>query len=519
MERHFTPLIKLVFLVNLLSVNSAYSQLESVQSVSLYQRPGFFHATFDSISMPNDIENMGLMGIGYFGELNDYGYVGIEGFGSLTGSQGGLFVLGFAGGAHYQFWPRWWLNADLFLGGGGGRSSLVGGGLMLRPSLGLSYDLGMARLGLHYSYVNFTSGLIHSNQIGLDLDIPFDFYYTHFEHLGCLIHSTNILVEACQRILCLDRNDFAVIVQSYFQKSGTKNVLNETQDGTIQLVGAEFDHYLSQQIFWWLKTSGAYHGIPNGYMDVLGGIGYHRSLLGSAAFVAQFGVGGGGGGNVDTGGGFLIHPSLGFELALNQDFALRLNAGYLWAPKGNFKAATTTLLLLYHLDTTHAESGVLKVSTWLGVQGWRLNLSNQTYIRPQRSHWNELSPIELITFQIDQSITPHFFFIYQAAAAYSGNHSGGYATGMVGPGIQTSPYFNNKLQFYASVLIGAGGGGSLALAGGAIIEPVLGVHYYLDESFGITASVSQLKALRDNLNTTMVSLGLTVRFATLNRVG
>lgn len=502
--------------VLLSSIASAALPIES-DPIQLKQRPGFFRFSFDSIKMPNNIQDMGLLGVNYFTELNQYAYGGLSGYGSVTGSQGGLFVLGFAGGLHYSFYRNWFADAGLFVGGGGGRSSLVGGGLMVRPHVGLEYNFGIARLGVHYSYVNFPSGLIHSQQIGLDVDIPCDFYYlSTSDQTNSVINITQISLFK-DEYLKPNRNDFALLLQAYRQKPGTQNVNGEIQDGTISLIGAELDHYLTDHLFGYLKAAGAYHGIPNGYMDILGGLGIHwEPSAYHFAIVPQLGVGAGGGGNVQTGGGVIIQPQLGLEIPLSSQFAARVSGGYLWAPKGNLKAATATAELIYHLNfMTLGSEPVISLPALLEVQNWRLELFNQTYIHPQRENSNITSNINLIAFQIDQFFTKHIFFSYQAASAYSGDHAGGYATGMIGPGVETNNFFNH-LNLFGEVLVGAGGGGNLSVGGGAIVEPVIGAHVPLTKAIGLIASLSDIHSVQHKLNTPVVSLGLTVQFGMLD---
>lgn len=489
------------------------------KNIELQKRSGFFRFSFDNVKMPNNIQDTGLLGVDYFADLtpNIYGGVGI--YGSVTGTQGGLFVLGIGGGLHQVLMPHWYGDAGLFLGGGGGRASLVGGGLMVRPHIGITYEWQTLRLGLHYSYITFPDGKIHSQQIGLDLDTPLDFYYLDSSDGKNTFLTADDIHLPFGKYLTVQRNDFALLIQAYRQRPGTKNNSGAVQDGTMGLVGAEIDHYMTEQIFWWLKAAGAFHGIPNGYMDVLGGLGYHWTLGPQGlALVPQFGIGAGGGGDVDTGGGFLVHPLLGIEYPLTSHFATRLNGGYLWAPKGELSAFTATGELLYHLDlATLADKPMYNTNNPFLTESWRINLLNQTYIHPQRVD-SVRSPIQLIAVQFDQLFTPVFFLSYQAAFAYSGKHAGGYATGMLGGGLQTSKKFcNEHLQPFAEVLIGAGGGGGLALGGGALIEPVAGLHYALTQAIGLVASVSEVKALRHDLNTPAVNLGLTIRFDTLNR--
>lgn len=434
--------------------------------------------------------------------------------------KGGFFVLGVEGGIHRELGAHWWVDAGLFLGGGGGRSSLVGGGAMIRPHVGIAYEFPWLRLGVHYSYINFPTGEIRSQQIGASIDIPFDFYYVSAKDGSpCYLFDWDDIGLFNGNFLSLQRNDFSIIFQAYNQRSGTKNVFGQTQDGTIGLIGAELDHYITDNTFWWVKTSGAYAGVPNGYMDILGGFGYHWTPFSSGiAIVPQMGVGAGGGGNVDTGGGVLVQPQIGVEVPFSSHFSGRLSGGYLWAPAGELSAYTATGAIIYHLDiATASDKPLTRLAERLSVQTWRLQLFNQTYLHPQRASNNIRSDINMVGVQIDQYITPYFFFVYQAASAYEGNHAGGLASGMIGPGLQSPHFFNKRVQAFGELLIGAAGGGGLALGGGAIIEPVAGLHFSFTESIGGEVSVSQIKALRHDLDTTVINFGLTARFGTLNR--
>ena len=70
-------------------------------------------------------------------------------------------------------------------------------------------------------------------------------------------------------------------------------------------------------------------------------------------------------------------------------------------------------------------------------------------------------------------------------------------------------FLGQPLQPFAELLVGAGGG--------ALVEAVLGLHYALILTIGLTTSISQLKAIGDDLNTTVFTLGITINFATLTR--
>lgn len=503
-----------------MTANHAAPQPAVNDHLILHKSSDFIRFNYDNLSMPNGISNMGFLGMNYFADITPSLYGGIGAYGSVTGTQGGLFTLGVAGGYHHQFLPNWWGDLNMFVGGGGGKSSMVGGGLMLRPSIGIAYAFPWARLGVHYSYIDFPDGSIHSKQFGLDLDLPTDFYYLNpRDDWSCHMPKLSDFKLPLGKYLGFQRNDFAILLQSYYQKPGTKNTEGAVQDGTVHLVGAELDHYISDRTFWWVKAGGAFSGIPNGYMDILGGLGYHWRLGASPiALVPQLGMGAGGGGKVDTGGGLMINPQLGVELALSRSFSFRLSSGYLWAPSGQFKVVPVTGELLYHLNfATANDKPATLLSTDYSIQGWRIQVFNQTYWHVQRTFTSTTSAINLIGVQFDQLFNPYFFLSYQGAFAYSGYHAGGYATGMIGPGLQTRAFLQDRLRLFGEILVGAGGGGSLALSGGSLIEPVVGLHYAFTPVIGLAASYSQVKALKDSLNTPVLNLGLVLRFDTVNQ--
>ena len=68
---------------------------------------------------------------------------------------------------------KWIFDAGSYVGAGGGGAAAQGGGLMIRPHIGLKYDFNWGAVGLNYTYVDFPNGDISSDAIALSLDIPF----------------------------------------------------------------------------------------------------------------------------------------------------------------------------------------------------------------------------------------------------------------------------------------------------------------------------------------------------------
>lgn len=481
---------------------------------------GFFRFSYDNhIQMPASIPPMGLLGLDYLAQVTPHLYTGIGGYGALTGTQGGLFTVGVEADWRQPLFSHWLGDVGLFVGGGGGKASLTGGGLMLRPHAGIAYQWPWASLGVFYSVIDFPSGEIHSQQVGINLDLPMTFFYwpAQDELLGESIQLSTLAKKMAQPIF-FQRNDFGLLVQAYDQQAGTKNIAGEVQDETMGLVGAELDHYFSTPTFWWLKMSGAFYGIHNGYMDVLGGLGYRIPLGASWALLPQLGLGAGGGGMVETGGGFLVNGLMSVMWDLCPTIGLKVSSGYLWAPDGYLRAVPVTASLVFHLDmamaTLNPTTSVLS-NRLLKRQGWRIQAFNQSYFRPQRALNPNTSSVELIGIQIDQLFNSWFFMAYQATGAYSGYQIGGYATGMIGPGLQTTLKTGRPWQLFTTLLLGAGGGGGLAIQEGALIEPLVGIRYALSDAWHVEFSGGELLAFQGGLNTPVVNVGLSARFDAL----
>ena len=126
--------------------------------------------SFEEIDMPDAGEHMGLYGIGAYDRLNPWLYGGITAYGAASGRRGGFFTGGYTLGVERQLIDNLILDAGGYVGAGGGGSAAQGGGLMIRPHIGLKYDLSWAELGLKYSYVESPHGDISRDALALSLD-------------------------------------------------------------------------------------------------------------------------------------------------------------------------------------------------------------------------------------------------------------------------------------------------------------------------------------------------------------
>jgi len=499
------------------SVNN-YNSLD--HSFQLNNLSTLWRLSFDSIKMPDKDGSMGLLGFYYLAKVSPFFNGGIAGYSAISGNQGGLFVLGIEGDIYHRLISKLLIHSGLFVGGGGGKVG-TGNGSMMRSHIGISYDFEQFKVGANYSYVSFLDSRIQGKQVSLSITIPTQFYYSNPNFIGKTINDLNMLkhISSSSNVV-FNRIYMGILVKNYFQELATKNTSGEVQDDTIWLTGFELGRFIKKNIYILLKTSGAFKGNPHGYMDFLAGIGYNYPLI--AQYLSLSGkitAGSGGGGHVETGGGLLVETNIGLTLNFTPNITMQIDGGYLNSPKGNLKAISLTSKLLYLIET----ASIVPTNKGKNAEGiytfntWAIRITNQVYRHPKRTHNIANDNVHLICVKFDKLLNNYIFLTGQAHSAYSGNYVGGYAAGLVGIGIQSKAILNDKLKANAEMLIGAGGGGHLAIGQGAIAQSVFGLTYNFNHYFGMRMSTGKLFALKDDLKNNIIDLGLVINFATLIR--
>ena len=107
--------------------------------------------SFESIPVTS-VEDMGMMGVHIILDQKKWSrvYLGIGGYGALTGDRGGFFTAGITPGIQIPLYKQWKADFGVFLGGGGGASAYPGDGAMIRANayLGREFNSLSAWVGL-----------------------------------------------------------------------------------------------------------------------------------------------------------------------------------------------------------------------------------------------------------------------------------------------------------------------------------------------------------------------------------
>ena len=467
--------------------------------------------SFEEIDMPDAGEYMGLYSMGAYDRLNPWLYGGITLYGAATGSRGGFFTGGYTLGVERKLTDNWILDAGGYVGAGGGGAAAQGGGLMIRPHIGLKYDFNWSALGLNYSYVDFPNGEISSDAIALSLDIPFTSPTLNWED-DDLTAADYFGVDSSY--LSRHRSHVAARVRAYYPSSDSKTTSGGSYDDSLGLIGVDYTYFLDNNWFATFETAGAVSGGVGGYAELLAGIGYRLPLTNNdrLALLPVLTIGGAGGGEVETGGGFVARANLGLEYLLSPDLSMIIDGGYFTAPDGNFDTPYVGFNLVYVMENfaQDQKGAPLRETDLIQTNKWRFRPAHQWYFDAQRKGGSKRD-MQLLGGKIDWMGGDWWYLTGQGLSAYEGG-AGGYSEGHWGIGV-LGPSWNN-LNLYGEMLIGAGGGGGVDSGSALLYKPSIGLEYSLTDNFSLQTGFGKVISKEGNLNANTFDVSLVWRFGT-----
>ena len=492
------------------SINKSLETKSSMKEPTIW-RNRTLRFSFEEIDMPDAGELMGLYSIGAYDQLNSWLYGGITLYGAATGSRGGFFTGGYTLGVEHHLTDKWIFDSGGYVGAGGGGAAAQGGGLMIRPHIGLKYDLSWSKLGLNYSYVDFPNGDISSDAIALSLDIPFTSPIFSWKNDGLTVADQ---FGADLSNVSRHRSHLAARVRAYYPSSNSKTTSGGSFDDSIGLVGVDYSYFLDENWFATFETAGAVVGGVGGYAELLGGIGYRLPLTKDdrLALLPALTIGGAGGGAVDTGGGFVARANLGLEYKLFPDLNIIIDGGYLTAPDGNFDTPYYGFNLAYVMQNfaRDQKGAPLTKTELIKTNKWRFRPAHQWYFDAQRKN-SSPRDMQLLGGKIDWMIGDWWYLTGQALSAYEGG-AGGYSEGHWGVGV-LGPSWRNW-QLYGEMLIGAGGGGGVDSGSALLYKPSIGVEYNLNKDFSLKTGIGKVISKEGNLDANTLDFSLVWRFGT-----
>lgn len=509
--------MKKIILAILLNLVYQHNFCQTDKNFTKQTQRAFGKLDFLSIDMPiTDIpneKNMGFTGIHYNLMLNDWSYAGLGLYGAVSGNRGGFFTLGVNAGIKKYFSDAFYVDTGFHFGGGGGASAPDGGGAFILPHLNLGYDFKDFSVNTGWSYVNFfDDGLIKGHQFNVAIEIPLHFSYANYnaaeEYADVEVLNTKGWKSFAKKTsLMFHQNN--LMIKGRTQRTGGLKYNGET----IRLAGFEFANYFTNNWFGFLKVDGAFDGIKAGYMDVFLGGGYLYSFNKNRTnLLAKFGVGAGGGGGIDTKGGFLIYPDISIEQKLFDDIFLALNTGFVMSPNSDVFTQTYGFGLKYYIERDGTKSDDKNFSSGK-FKGLEIITKQDIYFNADRDT-NIKQDMHQISLQVNLDLNKNIYVAGQTSFANFGD-AGAYAEGIVGLGARTNPFFNGKGKLFIQALAGAAGGGGISTGEGLIVKPSAGFSYNLNDKLAFRTSGGHVKAKGGSLSSTFLNFGISYNISFL----
>ncbi len=474
--------------------------------------------TFEDVSIPEE-DDMGFLGGTFLYDVSDWFAIGPGVYGAATGNRGGFITLGLAGEVKKNITDWLSITGGLFVGAGGGGSGgdkLSGDGLMIRPHAGLTLKLSQRNyIGAGVSQITFPDGSIRSTQLYVSYERAFDVLI----HGGWL--KRTFYQGTSKASVPAMGHEFGAVYRQYFVPDGVKTSDEKSQQDSIGLMGAQWTGYLNDNVFLKSEIAGAMQGESNGYMQILLGGGYRFSLTDRTflKLAAQIGVGGGGA--VDTGGGFLVNGEVQLQQYIANHLYLSASGGYVNAPDGSFKAATASLQLGYRLGTPLVHKGIYPLSALDDYDRhfFRIRTTHQTYLKSGNDNWrthhSDLD-VDNLGFQLDYFATDRIYLTGQGLAAYARGKAGAYMAGLIGAGVHY-PLMDTPFFLDLEGLAGTAGGGGLAVGGGLVWQVNAGIGYKLGEAFSIMATIGHIDAPHGDFEAHVAGVSIGYKFTTFGK--
>lgn len=477
--------------------------------------------TYETVTLPGD-EAMGLVGLNYQTRFGSYGYGGLGIYSAAVGERGGFFTGGFEGGIRYPLISNIEAEGGVFIGGGGGGAAPQGGGLMIRPHIGVTYGNSDLRAGVQLSRVEFPNGEIKSTQFTGVVDIPFESFRLNGKYRGSLDTLPYDIGEIFQRSMKLKQGEFGIELQHYSPSGSSLKTDGSPLNQPFDTVGIRYENFLSRNVSWHITTAGAMGGGADGYAEIFSGMGWKYGVFDSANAKSRLfvnmdsAIGMGGGGKIATGGGTMGKVSAGLSYFITPEWSVDAKNGYVQSLDGDFKARLLSFSLNHTFVTISpavGASGKNGYAETLIRRDWRIRPIHETYLSARRKDGTN-DAVSLMGMQIDALSSGAGYLYGKALGAYSGR-AGGYVAGTIGAGVNYTLPLRITTSLYAQTGVGAGGGGGINVGSGSIVEAETGALFNIASNTDLIAGVGMIRSLSGEMQSPTLKFGLAYRFGTL----
>lgn len=478
-------------------------------------RPAAFELNWTPMTLPTG-DRIAMLGATYMVAINEDWGLGPSAYGAAKGNYGGLFTGGFTIQRRWRLGRDWHAAAGLYAGAGGGLSSdkvRPGGGLMLRPELSVRTEFGNWYAGVGVAQIRFPTGNGNIKDTSWMLTVGRMDRFLSFSP-----------GESGERGRTGDRTGMGfdeIALSAGVEKP--RSAKSRTRGGQVLSTrkgkaGADLRQYFTPGSWWGMEASGAASGGHDGYMELLANAGQDWGVFSERFRIgAQLSAGLGGGGDMDTGPGWLVRFGPTVRWITPWGPTLRVDAGYMKAPKGNYESAQVRFSLALPLERASRmlNSPPLESGT-VHAQAWYLSMPRfKEFVFKDGSR----EAVTGLGVGMTRDFTGPWYGTAQAGSAAFGK-AGAYSYGLFGLGAQT-PRLAGGWRVGAEALVGAAGGGGVAVGGGAVTQGELWAQWEgssKHDRLRIRAGLGQFKALGGQKQSTpLVNLSVGWAFGTLGQ--
>ena len=475
-------------------------------------RPAAIEANWTPLKLPSG-DRIALASLSYLMAVDDEWGFGPGFYGAAKGHYGGIFTVGFTGQRRWRLGEHTHLAAGLYVGAGGGLSSdqlRFGGGLMLRPEISIRTETGDWYTGVSLSHVRFPTGK------GNVSDTQLGFVIGRASGFASFSPCDSGRPGRAGTRTGLGFDEITVLGGIAKPTSATRNRGGAANTRRMGKAGAELRQYIADGSWWAVEASGAAQGGSDGYMEVLASAGQDWALFGAKSLRVGglIGAGLGGGGSIDTGNGWLLRAGPSLRWITPWGASLRLDAAVTRAPSGHFASRDLRVGLSMPLDQTPSSSGAAPDVT--GTVRTQQVFASVQHLPRVHFKGGSTEAISNLAVLMTREFSPSIYGVAQAGSAALGR-AGAYSFGLFGLGLQ-SPYLIGGTRFGLEGMVGAAGGGGVAVGGGAVMQVEGYAQWALAEHLRLRAGLGQWRTLRGSGQSSPIfNLSLGYAFGTLAR--
>ena len=443
-------------------------------------------------------ERIGLAGMTELVNVSGEWWAGAGVYGSAAGQRGGFFVPGVEGAWSHPFNDWLAVDAGVFAGGGGGAAAPVGGGLMLRPHLDLVFRSPGFYTGPTFSKVWFPNGQINSNQFGWMFNVDSSFRYRSAAFAGAA-------TDGSATGLGFDHVDAMV---TFAKPHASTTTAGAPLTNRIGLVGLRAERIVDGPLWAGIETAGAASGGVAGYAEVLATAGLRWPVVDRLSLGVRASAGLGGGGGIDTGGGFIVKAAVGATLRLTDTLGIGAELGVVDAPRlAHYKAATGAVSLNWALDVPQSE-----MDNWFNTNpGTPTRMEFASAVERYRAARKDgrTEPLDAVVLQINRFVARDVYLTGQVHSAFAGG-AGAYSVGLFGVGGQVP--VTSRIRLGAEALAGAAGGGGVDTQGGAVVQARAYADVALTDSLSLRVGAGRIKSVHGGLSAPVVDAAIVFNF-------